>query len=82
VEGLADTNHESVNPTFGVNQMARYGIKHPKTHAEMAISVDPEITGLVRTKRKGRNLPDAYDDKPVGRRARSWKAHRKTKWKA
>lgn len=60
---------------------SRYGHKHPRTHCEAAHSVDPEIAGLVRTKRRGRNLPDAYDDKPVGRRGRSWKNHRKTNYK-
>lgn len=58
---------------------SRYGHKHPKTAAEMAANVDPEYSDLVRRKRQ--NLPNAYDDKPTGRRGRSWKNHRRTKFK-
>lgn len=58
-----------------------YGFKSPCTRQEMALSVDPDHAEYVRVKRRFRNLPDAYDDVPRGRRARpdKYKKHRRRK---
>ena len=54
-------------------------LRHPKTRQEMAYSLDPDHAKHVRAKRRFRNLPDAWDDMPRGRRGRSdkYKDHRR-----
>ena len=55
--------------------------RNPKTRQEQAISVDPDHREYVRAKRYFRNLPDAWDDKPRGRRGRDdrHKDHRRNR---
>lgn len=36
----------------------------PKTHQEMAVNAAPEISILIRAKRRINNLPNAWDDIP------------------
>jgi len=36
----------------------------PKTHQEMAVNAAPEISILIRAKRRTNNLPNAWDDIP------------------
>ena len=60
---------------------SKYNLKLPRTHQEMALSVDPDHRELVRNKRKFRNLPDAYDDRHRKSKGRSWKNFRKSRYK-
>lgn len=51
--------------------MSRYSLRHPRTFQELK-------AGEIRAKR--RNIPTAYND--ISRcNQRSWKVHRKTKWR-
>lgn len=56
-------------------------LRNPRTRQEMALSVDPDHSQYVRAKRLFRNLPDAWDDIPRGRRGRTdkYKDHRRKK---
>lgn len=40
--------------------------RRPKTTQEKRLNSDPDHQEYVRGKRRGRNLPDAWDDKHVG----------------
>ena len=49
-------------PTFlNLEKILSY-YRHPKTHQEMAINAAPEISILIRPKRRTKNLPNAWDD--------------------
>ena len=54
--------------------------RHPKTTNERRASFEAADGVKIRAKRRGRNLPNDWDDKPA-RRQRSWKRHRRTRWK-
>lgn len=55
--------------------------RQPRTTAEIrAVAEATEQGVVVRAKRVGHNLPNAWDDIPR-EKSRSWKRHRKTRWK-
>lgn len=50
--------------------------RHPRTHQEKRQA----FSKLVRAKRRATRIPDSLDDIRV-HHDKSWKSHRKTKWK-
>ncbi len=59
--------------------------RKPRTanEARAAAVLEKEVRAIdtpVKIRRKARQLPSAYDDISAGRQ-RSWKKHRKTKWR-
>lgn len=61
--------------------MNRFGYRHPQTKNERVALFNPDLAEYsVRVRAARLNLPDAWDDNPVGR-CRCWKDHRESQAK-
>ncbi len=52
-------------------------VRHPRTTNERRAD---DGSDLIRAKRRQSNIPNEWNDKPQGRRGRSWKNNRKAQY--